>query len=51
MEGIMTGIEWFIIGGIIVAAADQILDHSPWKSNNILQLLMEGLKTIFKVGK
>ena len=51
MQIVMTGVEWFIIGGIIVAAADQILDHSPWKSNNVLQLLMEGLKTIFKVGK
>ena len=51
MEGVMSGIEWFVIGGIIVAAADQILDHSPWKSNNILQLLMEGLKTMFRVDK
>jgi hypothetical protein len=44
----MTGAEWFIIGGIIIAAADQILDRSPWKSNNVLQLIMEGLKTIFR---
>lgn len=51
MEGVMSGIEWFVIGGIIVAAADQILDNSPWKSNNILQLIMEGLKTMFRVGK
>lgn len=49
MEAIMSGIEWFVIGGILVAAADQILDHSPWKSNNMLQLLMEGLKTMFRV--
>lgn len=47
--GIMEPIQWFIIGGIIVAAVDQILDHSPWKSNNVLQLIMEGLKTVFKV--
>ena len=47
----MTGVEWFVIGGIIVAAAGQILDRSPWKSNNVLQLLMEGLKTIFRVNK
>lgn len=47
----MSGAEWFIIGGIIVAALDQILDHSPLKSNNTLQLLMEGLKTIFRTGK
>jgi hypothetical protein len=44
----MEPIEWFVIGGILVAAADQILDRSPWKSNNILQLVMEGLKTIFQ---
>jgi hypothetical protein len=43
----MEPIEWFVIGGIVVAAADQILDHSPWRSNNILQLVIEGLKTIF----
>ena len=32
-------------------SADQILDRSPLKSNNMLQLLMEGLKTIFRIGK
>lgn len=47
----MSGAEWFVIGGIIIAAADQILDHSPLKSNNLLQLLMEGLKTVFRTGK
>lgn len=47
----MSGAEWFVIGGILVVAIDQILDHSPLKSNNLLQLLMEGLKTIFRVGK
>lgn len=44
----MEPIEWFVIGGIIIAAVDQILDHSPWKSNNVLQLIIEGLKTIFR---
>jgi len=47
----MEPIQWFIIGGIIVAAADQILDNSPWKSNNILQLIMDALKTFFRSGK
>lgn len=47
----MSGAEWFVIGGIIIAALDQILDHSPLKSNNTLQLLMEGLKAIFRVKK
>jgi hypothetical protein len=45
----MEPIEWFVIGGIIVAAADQILDRSPWKSNNIMQLLLTGLKAVFRV--
>ncbi len=45
----MSGAEWFVVGGIIIAAADQILDRSPWKSNNVLQLLLEGLKTVFRV--
>jgi hypothetical protein len=45
----MSGAEWFVIGGILIATADQILDHSPWKSNNVLQLLIEGLKTVFRV--
>jgi hypothetical protein len=44
----MGTVEWFIVGGIVVAALDQILDHTPWKSNNVLQLIMEGLKTIFR---
>jgi len=44
----MGTVEWFVVGGIVVAALDQILDHTPWKSNNVLQLIMEGLKTIFR---
>jgi len=47
----MEAIEWFVIGGILVAAADQLLDNSPWKSNNILQLIMEALKSVFRLGK
>jgi len=47
----MEPVEWFVVGGIIVAAVDQLLDYSPWKSNNVLQLIVDGLKTIFKVGK
>jgi len=45
----MTGAEWFIIGGIIVAALDQIIHHSPWKSNNIIQLIMRCLRAAFNV--
>jgi hypothetical protein len=44
----MEPIEWFVIGGIVIAAADQILDRSPWRSNNVLQLIIEGLKTVFR---
>jgi len=47
----MGTVEWFIIGGIIVGALDQLIEHTPWKSNNMLQLLLEGLKTIFRSGK
>ena len=45
----MTGVEWFIVGGIIVAALDQIIEHTPYKENNILQLVLTGLKAIFRV--
>lgn len=47
----MGTVEWFIIGGIVVGALDQLIEHTPWKSNNMLQLLLEGLKTIFRSGK
>jgi len=47
---IMGTVEWFVIGGIIVAALDQLIEYSPWKSNNVLQVLLEGLKTIFRIG-
>jgi hypothetical protein len=45
----MTGVEWFVIGGILVAAADQIIERTPYKENNILQLLLTGLKAVFRV--
>lgn len=45
----MTGVEWFVVGGIIVAAADQIIERTPYKSNNVLQLVLTGLKAIFRV--
>jgi len=45
----MSGIEWFVVGGIIVAAADQIIEKTPYRSNNVLQLVMTGLKAIFRV--
>ncbi len=45
----MTSIEWFVIGGIIIAAVDQIIERTPYKSNNIVQLLLTGLKAVFRV--
>lgn len=47
----MEAIEWFVIGGILVAAADQVIERTPWKSNNIIQLILTGLKAIFRTGK
>jgi hypothetical protein len=45
----MGSIEWFVVGGIIIAAADQIIAKTPYKENNIIQLVMTGLKAIFRV--
>ena len=47
----MSGIEWLVIGGIVVAAVDQIIQHTPYKENNIVQLILTGLKAVFRVGK
>jgi len=47
----MEAIEWFVIGGILVAAADQVIERTPWKSNNIIQLILTGLKAIFRTGR
>jgi hypothetical protein len=44
----MTGVEWFVVGGIIIAALDQVIQHTPWKENNIIQLLLTALKAIFR---
>jgi hypothetical protein len=45
----MEPLEWFVIGGIVIAAADQIIEKTPYKSNNIVQLLLTGLKAVFRV--
>jgi hypothetical protein len=45
----MSGVEWFVVGGILVAAADQIIERTPYKENNILQLILTGLKAVFRV--
>lgn len=45
----MTGVEWFVVGGIVVAALDQVIQHTPWKSNNIVQLVLTAMKAVFRV--
>ena len=47
---ILGTVEWLVIGVIIVAALDQLIEYSPWKSNNVLQLILDGLQTIFRMG-
>jgi hypothetical protein len=46
----MEAVEWFVIGGIIVAAVDQIIERTPYKSNNIVQVILVGLRAVFRVG-
>lgn len=45
----MEPIEWFVIGGIVIGAIDAIIEKTPYKSNNVLQLMLTGLKAIFHV--
>jgi hypothetical protein len=45
----MEAIEWFVIGGIIIAAIDEVIEKTPYRSNNVIQLLLTGLKAIFRV--
>lgn len=45
----MSGIEWLVIGGIVVAAVDQIIQLTPYKENNVIQLILTGLKAVFRV--
>ena len=45
----MEAIEWFVIGGILVAALDEIIEKTPYKSNNMIQLLLTGLKAVFRI--
>lgn len=47
----MEAIEWFVIGSILVAAVDQIIERTPYKENNIIQLILTGLKAIFRTSK
>lgn len=45
----MEALEWFAIGAIVVAALDQIVDQTKWKEHNIVQLILTGLKAVFRV--
>jgi len=45
----MEAIEWFVIGGILIAALDEIIEKTPYKSNNMIQLLLTGLKAVFRI--
>ena len=45
----MEPLEWLVIGGIVIAAVDQVIERTSLKSNNIVQLILTGLKAIFKV--
>ncbi len=43
----MGAAEWFVIGGIIVAAVDEVVARSSIKENSTLQLVLSVLKRIF----
>jgi len=43
----MTSVEWFIIGGIIVAATDEVINRSSLKENSTVQLILGILKRVF----
>jgi hypothetical protein len=47
----MEAIEWFVIGGIIIGALDEIINRSALRDHTLLQLAMTGLKAIFRVGR
>jgi len=43
----MGAAEWFVIGGIVIAAVDEIVNRSSLKENSTLQLLLSVLKRVF----
>jgi hypothetical protein len=47
----MEAIEWFVIGGILVAALDQMIQHTPWRENNIIQLILTAAKAALRVNR
>lgn len=47
----MGAAEWFVIGGIIVGAIDEIVARSSAKENSTLQLILSILKRVFPSRK
>jgi len=47
----MGAAEWFVIGGIIVAALDEIIARSSYKQNSTVQLILSVLKRVFPAKK
>jgi hypothetical protein len=43
----MTAAEWFVIGAVVVGAAEHIIAVSPLKENSTVQLILSILKRVF----
>jgi hypothetical protein len=43
----MTPAEWFVIGAVVVGAAEHIIAVSPLKENSTVQLILSILKRVF----
>lgn len=43
----MTSAEWFVIGAVVVGAAEHIIAVSPLKENSTVQLVLSILKRVF----
>lgn len=43
--------EWFVVGGILIGAIDEIIARSPYKENSIVQLVLSVLKRVFPSRK
>lgn len=43
----MTAAEWFVVGAIVVGAAEHIIAISPLKENSTVQVVLTVLKRIF----
>ena len=43
----MTAAEWFVVGAIVVGAAEHVIAISPLKENSTIQVVLTVLKRIF----